>query len=739
MLRAREVRGRVGENSLTRVVGRPQSRCVWFTSQRPSRKNYRLVTAALAGFLLALGVSSQARAADPPAAEASAPALTAVAPAEFGVGATITVTGTGFVEGDELLLDAVVLEDVKVTATSISAKVPEKAKAGKKLHLRRAKKKLAHTETFTFVGVPKLTSASPKFAAPGEVVTFKGSKLAKVTELTLGGKKLTISEQTDKAIKATIPDGSATGPVIIKSIGGEGGLKKDYEVFYAPTLASVDPPAAFEGDAITLKGAHLAGKVKFKLGSKSLKVAADAQTDAQVTSSVPKSAKTGILKATARGKSGELTAEFTVHPTPKLTTVPKEVGAPGELKVSGKHLDAVTTWRLGQVTLTPAQAATSGKVVLTIPPDAATDLPLIAVSQSREFASKKPVSVVKLPIVHGMAFWPGAKDKTVDGVIRGKDFSDKTKFTLAGKALKTTFVSADRVEFAAVKPPKAVAALKAKAGKMTGAPVDVDGAAGGYRVGPDALATTQPGGLQNYDVFAAQLDLEASGHLLTEATAAAQASPEATKVAAIGLRIGHDLQRIGLAQAAVCGGMTVGKGKDQAAANAAAGEVLRQSQKHAVALTGGLEKLWATLTPEGLATAGLTDVDAAVASAAVAQAKVQAACKGKFHGSGTLLTDAGVTVKLELDKLYRPAIVAAFGDVLAKGKNWAAVEKDVNERLVVIADARRKTWQDALKASKGAVEASASGATTGKGAKGDKHVDPTGKPKSTGKGKGKAG
>ena len=73
--------------------------------------------------------------------------------------------------------------------------------------------------------------------------------------------------------------------------------------------------------------------------------------------------------------------------------------------------------------------------------------------------------------------------------------------------------------------------------------------------------------------------------------------------------------------------------------------------------------------------------------------------------------------------------------VLAKGKNWAAVEKDVNDRLVVIADARRKVWQDALKASKGAVEGGTATGVTGKGAKGDKHVDPKGKPKGTGKGK----
>ena len=49
------------------------------------------------------------------------------------------------------------------------------------------------------------------------------------------------------------------------------------------------------------------------------------------------------------------------------------------------------------------------------------------------------------------------------------------------------------------------------------------------------------------------------------------------------------------------------------------------------------------------------------ASVAVAQPKIQAACKGRFAGSGKLISEASTTVKLELDKVYPSAILAAFG------------------------------------------------------------------------------
>lgn len=717
---------------------------MWFTDRRISSTNtivgirgrLALLT-LLAGAAVSTASPGTARAGDPaPTNAAEAPvSVTAVAPEQFPAGATITISGAGFVAGDTVKLDGKPLGELVVDGASIRGVVPAKATAGKKLTVHRGKQKLGELTSFTFVPAPKLTAASPKFASPGETVKLTGKGLATVT-LTVGGVAVPVQEQGNTTLKFVVPEALQTGAVAVTSVGGVAQLKKDYEVFRAPVLTAAEPAAGFEGDSFTVKGEHLAGKVTFKLGSKAQK--ASEQGDTQAILKLAKGSKTGTLTAKARGKTGSLAAEFTVHPTPLLTTVPKEVGAPGELKVSGKHLDAVTTWRLGQVELSPAQAASAGKVVLVIPANAPTDQPLVAVSQGREFASKKSVATVKTPVVHGLAFWPA--DDGVEGVIRGADFSSKTTFKLGGKSLKTSFVAEDRVEFALKKAPAASKlALAAKAGKYSGAPIEVDGAAGGYRVPAAQLAGLLPTGLQGYDRLAASLDLEVSGHLVSDAEAAAGQEPAADEVAALGLLLAQDLQRMTLAQGALCPAMTTGKGKDQAAANAAVGEVLRQSQRQAQALVGALGKLWGTLGRDELAAADLASVDAAVASVIAAGPKVQAACKNRFHGDGKLVTEASTTIALDLDRLYRPAIVAAFTDVLAQGKSWTAVEKAVGERLTALSAARRKVWQDVLKASKAAVEAAASGGVTGKGATGDKHVDPQGKPAgNAGKGKGKA-
>jgi hypothetical protein len=553
-----------------------------------------------------------------------------------------------------------------------------------------------------------------------------------------------VDELGATSLRFTAPAGT-TGPLTVKSLGGEAALKKDYEIFYAPTLTAAAPAAAFEGDSVKLSGAHLAG-AKFKLGSKPLK--ASEQADAAATVTIAKGAKTGDLKAEARKKGAAIA--FTVHPTPALTTVPREVGAPGTLKISGKNLDAVSTWRLGQLTLTPEAPAGKTKVVLTLPDSAPTDQPLVALSQGREFASKKPVAVVKTPVAEAMVYWPGPEGKGVEGEIRGRELTEATKFTLAGKSVKTSFVDPTRVTFALTKAPKpAEQALVAKTGKYKGPALTVDGAAGGYSGGPAWLDGVLGAGGTGYGTPAIAADLEVSqrqpnrGAAPLKALGQAATGPEGqADAAATGRQIALDLRRFTVAQVALCAQMTAGKTQAQADANAALGDALRASQKHMLGLAGQLRELWSGLplaATAAEASSGLVEVDAELAAVTAARTQVDAACKNKFVASGKLLSEAAAVAKVDVPGLYAEAIKAAFAAPLAQGKTWPAVEADVMARLAALPGGRKKLWQDVLKASKQAVEGGAA-ATTGKGARGDKHVEPQGKPKSnTGKGKGKAG
>src|SRR5690606_15387731 len=133
------------------------------------------------------------------------------------------------------------------------------------------------------------------------------------------------------------------------------------------------------------------------------------------------------------------------------------------------------------------------------PESAPTDELLVAVSQGREFASKRPVAVIKTPVVEAMVYWPGPDGKGVEGELRGRELAAKTKFTLAGKPLKVSYVDASRVTFTLASAPKPTAlTLPATPGKYKGPALAVDGAAGGYTRGPERLAEILAAGGAGY-------------------------------------------------------------------------------------------------------------------------------------------------------------------------------------------------------------------------------------------------
>ena len=714
----------------------------------------RLLGAPLAALLLVApdGAAARAPAASllvmvgDPTASAEAPAIDAVEPAEIAAGAVITARGRGFAEGDVLRLDGKPLADVKVDADRITATVPAATKAGKTLTVARGGKVVATSTAFAFISAPKVTSVKPAFAAPGEVVTVTGAGLDRITALTLAGADVAIDAQDAKSLRFTVPLGAQTGELAVRGPGGGASLKRPYEIFYAPALAGVSPSAAFEGDAVLVQGQHLVGegkgKVTFRIGAKALKVV---EAGAQgVTVTVAKGAKTGPLSAEARKRRSTLGEDFTVHRTPVISKAPATVGAPGVLQVTGKNLDVVSAWRLGAVELTqePDSQASPTRAALRVPAEASGAAPLEAVAFGRAFASKKSVTVVRAPVLAAIRLLPAKKG--VEGVVRGEHLTPQTKLTIAGKPAKVAYVDPTRLTFSLAQAPAGEVKATATTGGIAGVPLAFDADAEGYRhsfARLDALLAAPPA---DYPPLAVELDVEQSRAALPEPAAAlqalaAQAGAPAGRAAVHdrGIRISYDLQRMLIAQQALCAAMKPGKAA--AADNTAAGEALRAATARAGELVASLAALWHELPADVVLAVGadalaLEQVDQNVAAALAARPRVAKACAGKFHGD-RVVSDAARTADLDLAAAYDRAIVASFKKVLDRGKTWPEVEKPVVARLAAFAPARAAVWKAALQASKKAVEAGAGQPATGKGARGDKKVEPAGKPPSNKPGK----
>jgi hypothetical protein len=666
--------------------------------------------------------------------DALGPAITAVEPGELAAGATVVVRGSGFAAGDELRLDSVTLEEVKVSAggDQISGTIPAKATKGKTLTVRRGGKAVASSGGFVFVPAPKLSAQKPAVAAPGETVTLSGKALDRVTAVTLGAATAKIEGQSASKLSFVVPEGATTGIVAVSSLGGQAALKKPLEVFYAPTLSGVAPTAVFEGEEVVASGEHLAGsgagKVSFKIGSKALKVVSAEAGSARLVA--VKGAKSGALVAEARKRKATLEPGLTIHKAPVISSVPGSVGAPGSLTVSGKELADVGSWRLGSATLTPdpSAKASASKVTLLVPAEASGSATLVATAHGREFASKKEVTVVRAPTLTAIAVRPAKSGS--EGVAIGEHLTAKTTLKVGGKAAKVRSVEGERMTFTlAGAPPKGVAAAVAKTGSFSGAPLEFDGDAAGYRFAASRLAGLLSAPPSDYSLAAVRLDLEQSEALLGGVNEArALAGSSAGEIQGRGLRLAEDLGRMLVAEQALCASMA--KGKAKAGENTALGEALRATHRRASELVGAIEALWTGLPAEALLSEELRvdEVDAAVVAALAATPRAKTACAGKFHGS-SVVSEASKTIQGDLNPRYEAAMLGAFKNVMDQGKTYADVKKAVDARLTRFSPARASAWRKTLEASKTLVNADAGAKKpTGKGASGDKRVEPKGKP-----------
>ena len=137
------------------------------------------------------------------------------------VGSTVTITGTNL-EGAEVLFgDIPAIVDPASTDTQLVVTIPEGAETGK-ITITTAGGSVESAE-FTVLKAPVITSVSPE-TLEGEVggeVTITGENLEDA-EVYFGEVMVTeVSASSATEITFVIPEGAETGPITIKTTGGE--------------------------------------------------------------------------------------------------------------------------------------------------------------------------------------------------------------------------------------------------------------------------------------------------------------------------------------------------------------------------------------------------------------------------------------------------------------------------------------------------------------------------------------
>ncbi len=196
------------------------------------------------------------------------PTIAAVSPLVAPVGATVTVTGTGFTVATGVALGALPTTFSVVSDTLLRASIPAGA-VDAPVTVTNPAGSVTGTDVVVIgptppppppPGPPTITGFAPSNGPPGTVVTVVGTNLAGATVATFEGVLATISATSPTSMVATVPAGAATGPIIVTTPGGSVTSPTMFQVSAAPPppqqplITSVSPLAGAPGDVVTIAG-----------------------------------------------------------------------------------------------------------------------------------------------------------------------------------------------------------------------------------------------------------------------------------------------------------------------------------------------------------------------------------------------------------------------------------------------------------------------------------------------------
>ncbi len=243
------------------------------------------------------------------------PSALVAAPAPVKNGAEVTVTGkdldlvTGISFPNADGADA----KLTVTATKVTATVPETAQEGD-ITLSLANGKTV-TVAYTLVK-PTVTACTPAELTAGDKVAIKGTDLDLVKSITFPGDEPqtveTFTAQNASAIGLSVPAAAAgTGFTLNLKNGTTVEISGTLTVkaATAPAISSIDPSEACAGDQITIKGKNLQNVQSLYIGSYKVTRYAS-RTNTEIVCTVPATAEAGSYKVIIEDLDGAKTEAY---------------------------------------------------------------------------------------------------------------------------------------------------------------------------------------------------------------------------------------------------------------------------------------------------------------------------------------------------------------------------------------------------------------------------------------------
>jgi hypothetical protein len=305
------------------------------------------------------------------------PKIDSFTPASGPVGASVTITGSTFINITDVKFGTVSATFTVNSPTQITATVPSGAVTAT-ISVTNADGTGTSATSFTIISPPVISSFTPATGPVGTLVTISGTNLSSVTDVKfndVSAESITIVSAS--SIKANVPAGATTGKISVTNPAGTALSTTIYKV--TPKIESFTPTSGLVGASVTITGTTFLNITSVKFGTVTASFTVDSPT--QITAIVPSGGVTATISVTNADGTGTSAASFTVISSPTISSFTPAAGPIGTLvTITGTNLSTVTDVKFngvsaGSITIVSATSikanvpvgASTGKISVTNP------------------------------------------------------------------------------------------------------------------------------------------------------------------------------------------------------------------------------------------------------------------------------------------------------------------------------------------------------------------------------------
>ena len=357
------------------------------------------------------------------------PSITGFSPANGAVGAAIIITGSDFstMPADNILhFNGVAAIVTASTATSITTTVPVGATSGK-ISLSLNGITIFSASNFTVSPTPSITGFNPTTGAESATVIISGTNFSTTPAnnlVSFNGISAIVTASTSTSITTSVPPGATSGPVSITVSGITITSPSNFTIVGTHTISTITPASGAIGASVLITGTNFStvpGDHVLKFNNTTALISLSTATS--IVTSVPVGASTGKIKLTVNGVTVTSATDFTILPSPTITSISPLNGSAGAtITISGTNFNPTITNNIVSFNGVVAQVISSTPTTITaiVPSGAATGPISVSVS-GVTISSATNFTVLPTPTLNNFAPASGAVGATV--TISGTNFS----------------------------------------------------------------------------------------------------------------------------------------------------------------------------------------------------------------------------------------------------------------------------------------------------------------------------